>query len=362
MRKTAVIHYFVHHRPGRSPGQRFRCEQYLPALREAGFDIRWHALLNEKDDRIFYGRGRYAAKALLVLRKFFQRLRELRQVQPGDIAFVYREAFMLGNTFFERRLKKRGARLVFDFDDAIWLMEVSEGNRKLSFLKNPGKTAEICRLSDLVITGNDFLAAYARQHARHVAVIPTSIDTEYHRPQAAAGNGDVICIGWTGSESTVKHFETLLPVLRKLKGKYGGRISFKLISNSREFYPEIGLESTAWSLEREVEELAGIDIGIMPLPDDEWSRGKCGFKLLQYMALGLPVLASPVGVNTAIVEEGVNGFLAAGEEEWIEKLSLLIEDAELREKMGARGREKISREYSMQSLKERYVSLFREIS
>ncbi len=360
--KEKRIHYFVHHRPGRSPGQRFRCEQYLPALREAGFEIRWHALLNEKDDRLFYSKGRYAAKAFLLIRSFFSRLKALRSVRKGDIAFVYREAFMLGNTFFEQRLKRRGAKLVFDFDDAIWLMEVSEGNRSLAFLKRPGKTADICRLSDRVITGNDYLAAYARSYAKQVEVIPTSIDTEYHRPLPLASRDDRVCIGWTGSESTVKHFEMLLPVLRKLKDKYGERISFKLISNSRESYPEIGLESTAWSREREVEELAGIDIGIMPLPDDEWSRGKCGFKLLQYMAVGKPVVASPVGVNSRIVDEGVNGFLAAGEEEWIEKLSLLIEDAERREKMGARGREKIKRDYSMQGLKERYVSLFRALS
>jgi len=361
MRNKARIHYFVHHRPDRSPGQRFRCEQYLPALREAGFEIRWHALLNEKDDRLFYSKGNYTAKALLVLRKFFQRMRQLRDVRPGDIAFVYREAFMLGHTFFERQLKKRGASLVFDFDDAIWLMEVSEGNRKISFLKNPGKTADICRLADLVITGNDYLAAYARKYAGRVEVVPTSIDTDYHAPMNASFHHGKVCIGWTGSESTVKHFEILLPILRKLKEKYGERISYKLISNSRETYPEIGLDSTPWNMEREVEDLAAIDIGIMPLPDDEWSRGKCGFKLLQYMSMGRPVLASPVGVNTAIVDQGVNGFLADGEEEWLEKLSLLIEDVELRKKMGAKGREKIRKDYSMQGIKDRYVALFRDL-
>ncbi len=355
-----VIHYFVHHRPGRSPGQRFRCEQYLPALQEAGYETRWHALLSERDDRIFYSPGRYLAKAGMVLRSFFQRLRQVRQVRHGDIAYVYREAFMLGNTFFEKRLKKRGARLVFDFDDAIWLMEVSEGNRKLAFLKRPSKTAEICRLADLVLTGNEYLAAYARRHAKKVAVIPTTIDTAYHRPSEAAQNTERICIGWTGSESTVKHFETLLPVLREIRHRYGERIRFKLISNSRQSYPDLGLVSTPWTRNEEVAELQSIDIGIMPLPDDEWSRGKCGFKLLQYMAVAKPVVASPIGVNTEIVEEGVNGYLARNDEQWIEKLSALIENAEMRQQMGREGRKKIETMYSTAAWKARYLDLFKE--
>lgn len=354
----ATIHYFIHHRPDRSPGQRFRCEQYLSFLEEAGFEVRWHNLLDAADDRLFYSAGNLFQKARLVWGKWWQRWKAIRQVKKGEIAFIYREAFMLGTAIFERQLKRRGAKLVFDFDDAIWLMEVSAGNKKLSFLKRPGKTADICRLSDLVIVGNEYLATYARQYAANVVVIPTTIDTGYHRPMAVEHVKPGVCIGWTGSDTTIKHFETILPVLEQVKALYGDRVYFKLITNRPVQYPSLALEATLWDKDTEVEQLAELDIGIMPLPDDEWSRGKCGFKLLQYMALEKPVVASPVGVNTTIVDNHQNGYLATTEAEWVDRLSALVDDAHLRQLLGSRGRQKVVRQYSVAGQRDKYVGHF----
>lgn len=361
-RKELTIHYFVHHRKGRSPGQRFRCEQYVPYLVLAGFSVRWNNLLNEQEDHLFYASGRWAAKAWLVIRKFFQRRKEVQSVKPGDIAFVYREAFMLGTTYFERALKKRGAKLVFDFDDAIWLPEVSAGNRKLSFLKRPGKAADIGRLSDLVIVGNEYLAEYARQFATNVVVIPTTIDTDYHKLGPVTKSKAGICIGWTGSESTVKHFETIVPVLKALQIKYGDQVYFKLITNRLVHFPQLELEATLWNRQDEVEQLAEIDIGIMPLPEDEWSKGKCGFKLLQYMAMGKAAVGSPVGVNTEIIEDGENGFLASTEQEWIAQLSRLIDNPDLRRTLGKAGRKTVEERFSVESQRDRYETLFKELA
>lgn len=362
LKQKGAIHYFIHHRPGRSPGQRFRCEQYVPYLEEAGFRINWHNLLDEADDRLFYSSGNLFQKARLVWRKWWHRWQEVRQVRRGDLVFIYRETYMLGTTFFERQLKKRGAKLIYDFDDAIWLMDVSEGNRKLAFLKRPGKTADICRLSDIVIVGNEYLANYARQYADQVAIIPTTIDTDYHRPVAVSHQKPSVCIGWTGSETTIKHFETILPVLEQIKTLYGDRVYFKLITNRPVNYPSLELSATMWNKAEEVEQLAEIDIGIMPLPYDDWSKGKCGFKLLQYMALEKPVVASPVGVNTDIVEHHQNGYLATTAEEWVDRLTALIDDAHLRHLLGARGRQKVVAKYSINSQREAYVRLIRALA
>ena len=356
-----TIHYFVHHRRGRSPGQRFRCEQYEAFLRNAGFDSRWNNLLDEKEDALFYSPRKYLGKTRLLLRKRRERNKQIRQIASGDIAFVYREAFVFGSTRMERRMKAHGARLVFDFDDAIWMRDVSEGNRALSFLKRPAKTADICRLSDVVIVGNDHLARYARQFSDSVVVIPTTVDTDYHKPIQVTRIDDRVCIGWTGSETTVRHFEAHVPVLQKLKQKFADRIRFKVITNKPVRFPELGVEATLWNRADEVLQLADIDIGIMPLPDDEWSRGKCGFKLLQYMAMEKACVASPVGVNTDIITEGEHGLLAASDDEWIDKLSLLIADAEMRTRLGEAGRRRVIEAYSVDTWRERYVHIFKTI-
>jgi glycosyltransferase involved in cell wall biosynthesis len=248
--------------------------------------------------------------------------------------------------------------LIYDFDDAIWLNDTSQGNENLSWLKKPSKTLKIIEMSDLVLAGNNYLANYARPYNPRVEIMPTTIDTSYHKIEKDKNISGKICIGWTGTSTTLKHFETIIPFLIKLKEKYNDRIYFKLIVNFPYRVKELEIEARSWSLENEIEDLSEIDIGIMPLPNDEWANGKCGFKGLQYMSLEIPTIMSPVGVNTEIIQDGENGFLASGEQEWIDKLSLLIEDSELRKKIGAAGRKTVVEKYSVQAHKERYVQYF----
>jgi glycosyltransferase involved in cell wall biosynthesis len=157
--------------------------------------------------------------------------------------------------------------------------------------------------------------------------------------------------------TTIQHFDLMIPVLRRLREEYGVAVRFKVIGDGRYRDQELGIQGQDWSAETEVSDLSDIDIGVMPLPDDEWARGKCGLKGLQYMALGIPTIMSPVGVNTEIIDDGVNGFLAGDEDEWLTKLTSLIESAELREKLGREGRETVEQRYSVRSQRERYLSL-----
>lgn len=349
------------HRPGRSPGQRFRFEQYLHYLQENGFDCHISYLINEKDDAVFYAPWKYLSKTIFLVKSLMHRKRDLVDVSSYDMVFLYREAHMLGTTWFERRIKKAGVKMVVDFDDSIWLKDVSNGNRHLAFLKKPGKTAEIVGLCDAVIVGNSYLADYARQYNPNVFVIPTTIDTDYYVPQKVEEKADRVCIGWTGSSTTLKHFSLAVPVLRKLREKYGERLTFRLISDEL-FEGELpGLENVRWNKDSEVKDLMAIDIGIMPLPDDAWSRGKCGFKGLQYMALGKPAVMSPVGVNTDIIDPGRNGFLANTPEEWEDVLSRLIENPSLRQKIGEEGRKTVVERFSFHSQKERYVQIYHDV-
>lgn len=354
------ILFVAPHRPDRSPSQRYRIEQFLEYWSSNGYGNEYAWLINARDDAYFYAPGNWIAKGQIFIKAWLKRRYHLTQAHNFDIVFVQREAFMTGSTRFERGFKKAGAALIFDFDDAIWHMDVSKGNRRLKWLKNPGKTASLIAMSDLVIAGNEYLAEYARHHNPNVVVIPTVIDTDIYLPKPNH-TSDKIIIGWTGSHTTIVHFQQALPVLQQLQKKYGNRIGFRVISDHVFTDPILDVEGITWNSATEAEDLAAIHIGIMPMPDNEWSRGKCGFKGLQYMGLAKPVVLSAVGVNVEIISDGENGFLASTSDEWLSKLSRLIDDAELRAKMGAAARKTVETRYSVKAWRDTYLNLFNKL-
>jgi glycosyltransferase involved in cell wall biosynthesis len=343
------------HPPGRTPSQRFRFEQYVDFLRDNGFDTTFAPVVHPDEYEILYGRGRAARKAAIASRGLLTRFADLARTPRFDIVFVQREAIQLGTAFFERAMAKLGAKLVFDFDDAIWLPNVSEANQALAWLKRPEKTDKIIASAALVLAGNDYLADHARRINPAVEVVPTTVDTDSFRPRPVDRTRESICIGWTGSLTTIPHFELAIPVLRRVRERYGERVYFKVIGDPGYGFEELGIRGVRWDPVTEVEDLSELDIGIMPLPDDEWSKGKCGLKGLSYMALEIPTVTSPVGVSTAIIEDGANGFLASSEDEWVDRLSRLVESAELRAALGKAARETVVRRYSVESQKGRYL-------
>lgn len=348
------------HRPDRSPSQRYRIEQYLPYLQSHGYRFRYSYLLNERDDRAYYKPGQYLRKGWIVGRSTAKRLGEIATATRHDLLFVQRESFMLGTAFFEQAMARRRP-LIFDFDDAIWMQLVSAANRNLAFLKDASKTEKIIRSAALVFAGNAYLADYARQFNREVVVIPTTIDTDSYRRVEVARDGR-ICIGWTGSFSTIEHLKTALPALERIRGRFGDRVTFRIIGDPAFRSEALGVQGIPWQSATETRDLSYIDIGIMPLPDNEWTKGKCGAKGLQYMAMGIATLMSPVGVNTEIIQPGVNGFLPRDEEEWVHYLSLLIEDAELRKRLGEAGRRTVEEKYSVRAWRDHYLNHFNQLT
>lgn len=344
------ILFVAAHRPGRSPSQRFRFEQYFHLLAEAGFEYDYSWLIEERDDAVFYRPGNFMRKSNLFLRSWIKRFRDVLNAGRYDIIFIHREAFMTGSVMFEKMFRNSGAKIIFDFDDAIWHFDISEANRRLGWLKRPSKTKDIIGLADAVIAGNAYLAGFASSFNENVTIIPTTIDTDYHRQQPDRNwNPEQVCIGWTGSLTTVKHFRMIEPVLQTIRESYGNKVRFKLIGDPAYANESLGLRGTPWRLQTEVQDLSEIDIGIMPLPDDEWAKGKCGFKGLQYMAMEVPAVLSPVGVNTSIVEHGKSGYLADTTEEWISVLSHLIDNQEVRREIGREARQVIWDRYSVHS-------------
>lgn len=339
----------------RSPSQRFRHEQYLRFFEENGWECSFSWLLDAEQDQIFYSQGNWGAKAKVIAASTWKRWKETF-AKPMDVVFVQREAYMLGSAWFEQQMARRSA-FVFDFDDAIWLADVSSENRRFAFLKDGRKTEALISISDEVIAGNEYLADYARDYNERVTVIPTTIDTAYHRPMPQLRKGKPVCIGWTGSLTTLQYFQNIVPLLERIKIRYGTGVRFKVIGESGYRNATLDLESTPWNLQSEIEDLNDIDIGIMPLPDNEWTKGKCGFKGLQYMGCGIPAVMSPVGVNNRIIEQGVNGYLAYDEDDWFTILCRLVESEDLRHRIGEAGRATVEKRYSVDSQKMRYLEV-----
>jgi glycosyltransferase involved in cell wall biosynthesis len=349
------------HRPGRSPSQRYRFEQYLPYLQKNGFTFHWSFLLDEKDDKVFYSERNALSKMQIILRSLSKRKKESGHYKDYDIIFIQREAHFLGTSEFEKKAFQSGAKVIFDFDDSIWMEDTSPGNKKWSWLKKPAKFFDNVSSAHLVIAGNEYLAKKAADINKNVVIIPTTIDTDIHVPKPELRNKPALIIGWSGSISTIKHFETLLPVLKKLKGKYKDKLGIKIIGQKKYENSELQVDCVEWSEKSEVNELNSFDIGIMPLPDDEWARGKCGLKGLSYMACGVPTVMSAVGVNTQIIENGANGFLVKNENEWLEVLTKLIENAELRKTIGEAGRKAVIEKYSVLANQDRYLNAFNSV-
>jgi glycosyltransferase involved in cell wall biosynthesis len=314
----------------------------MPYLEANGVACTYAAFEDEALHELIYTEGHYLRKAGAMLRALGRRLSLTRRAREFDAVFLFEEAARLGPAILERALRWLGLPMVYDFCDPIYLPYRSPRNHHLSRLKCFGKTASICRLADHVTVGNEALADYARRHNPNVTVIPITIDTRTYRTRrlVATSDGPPV-IGWSGSHSTLPHLDTLRPVLQELSR----RRSFRLLVVGSPEYRIEGVECSSrdWSSGRELQDLHEMDIGIMPLPSDPWTSLRSHLKVRQYMGVGLPSVVSPVGVNRALIQQGVDGYLAASEDEWLSCLTRLLDHAELRREMGSKARATIEK-------------------
>lgn len=343
-----------------SPSQRFRFEQYFLALEKNGHHYHVQSFLNTSNWRIFYSHGNFLAKLVALLLGFCKRFYILFKLSSYDFIFIHREVAPIGPPLFEWVIAKiLRKKIIYDFDDAIWMTDAENESGVVKVIRWRTKVRSICSWSYKVSCGNEYLCSFARQFNTQVIYNPTTIDTEnLHNPQKIKPiQKEKITIGWTGSHSTLKYLKSIELILMKLEQDYP-QIEVLIIANQSPSLQLKSLRFLSWRIETEARDLAAIDIGIMPLPEDEWAKGKCGFKALQYMAMQIPTVASPVGVNTKIIDEGVNGILVSNQTDWYNAISSLIKNPSLRRKMGDSGRQKVIANYSVISNSSNFSSLF----
>jgi glycosyltransferase involved in cell wall biosynthesis/uncharacterized SAM-binding protein YcdF (DUF218 family) len=357
--RLAVRVLFLTPYPTEGASNRYRVEQYVPYLEREGIEGRVRPFMTQRFYRLWGTPGRKWLKLVHFLYCTIRRLFDLVRSWHYDLVFVHREAYPMGPPIIEYLLHWMGRPLVYDFDDAIFLKSPFAASSFLERFKGPKKVGQVCKISRHVIVGNDYLASYAKQFNPNVTVVPTPIDATQYRPIEKRREGHTVVIGWIGSRTTQVFLKELAPVFRILSEKYP-EVVFNIIGGEMALSDVPTVRNYAWSLQSEIDDIQGFDIGVMPLPDNEWTRGKCGFKLIQYMGVGVPAVCSPTGVNTDIIRDGENGFIAKDQEEWVQKLSALVEDPALRKEMGDRGRQVVQQRFSLQLYVPTLVELLRQ--
>ncbi len=324
---------------------RYRAIQFIPYLEKHGFQAELH----------------FPAEKPSGIKRVFATIREereiIRKARRNDIVFIQKRLF---RPAFVKQLKRYGAKLVFDFDDSI-LTSQNAHRSTLTRLRSRNRFHAICEHADLILAGNQYLAEQAGHGRATVKVLPTVIDAARYVDLEQKGDIKEIVLGWIGQPVNYGYLQALAPVLARL-GKAHPNIKLRVISRGEFKMDGIPLETLTWQEHSEVHDLAQVDIGLMPIPDNEWARGKCALKAIQYMATGLPTVCSDIGANREVVRDGIDGFLAGDESEWFDALERLITDPALRNRMGAAARARAIQHFSLHETAKHMIAWLNELA
>ncbi len=322
---------------------RLRFYQYQNILNKYGIEVKLQPLLED-----FYIKQLYSSRRKDLCRIFyayFRRLIEVLKINRFELIWIEKELFPFFPAWGERFINALGIPYVVDYDDAVFYRYESHPNRLVRFIFGR-KIERVMREAEVVIVGNNYLRDKARRAgAKRIELIPTVVDLNRYKTNRKIQSRH-FTVGWIGSPSTSSYLKILQNTLREFYIKNDMRLL--LVGSGPIELSGIPVDIVPWSENNEVEVIQNFDVGIMPLPDTPWTWGKCGYKLIQYMACSLPVIASPIGANLEIVEPGLNGFLAKDEQEWGTALNKLYRDEELRESFGRKGRKKVEEHYCIQ--------------
>lgn len=335
-----------------SPAQRFGIEQWAPHLERLGARLTFSPFMAERLHRVLYQRGHYSRKAALTLEALGRRVLTALTARRYDLVFLHREAAIVGPAILERIIAYRNIPIIYTIDDPLWIRYRSPTNGILSYLKFNGKVRTICRISAAILANSQRIARYVGQFNHSVHVVPQTIDVEQYHPRSHDGSpAAAVTLGWIGSHTSVANVLALKGALRRVAARYPVRLC--LIANSfpaavEELKDAIPVVLKRWDGATEASELRLMDIALLPLDDHPWNAWKVNTKLLQYAGAGVPIVASTGNENAEIIQDGGCGFVARDEDEWVEKLSRLVEDAALRRDLGSSGRRMVEERFSAQ--------------
>jgi len=347
---------------GTAPTQRLKYEQYFPALEREGYQFTISSFQTPRFWKIIYNKGKILEKAFWVLIGYLKRFFDLLRAPFYDGIFVNLWVTQLGWPFFEQLLFLFNNKVIYDLDDMVFLNNDVPGTNKLiAKMKGRRKPIILMRNAKYVIVCTPKLEEIALSLNKYKRVIDISSTFNVQRFVAVKKyeQRDVTTIGWTGTHSTIAFLESLQPVLAELSKR--SRIKLLVIANKEYRMKDVDTEFIPWKEASEVEDLQKIEIGLYPIPANEWSLGKSSLKALTYMAIGIPFVATAYGTNYRIMENGIHGFLALTNEEWLQSLTTLISDVDLRKRMGTEGRKRVEEVFSLEANFEKYYKVFKTV-
>jgi glycosyltransferase involved in cell wall biosynthesis len=339
---------------GFSPGQRASIELWEKVLGPAGIELTFEPFETERLHSILLRKGNSAKKAVEMFRGFAGRISALGKLDDFDAVFVYREAALMGPAILERAIARKKP-IIYELDDPLYMPYKSPSNGYLSYLKFFGKIKEIIRISKVVIANSSHIRDYALQFNKNVFQIPSLVDTSEFTYVPFPESPERVCVGWSGSPTTLKNLKLVEPPLRQISDEQICDIHF--IGGD----PELdGVKYTwqTWKRETEAEDLRKMQIGLVPLPDFAWNKHKFIMKTAQYMALGIVPIGTPMASNPEVIRRGDNGFLADSDEEWADAIRMLVSDSALRNDMSRKAAADAREKYSLEANKEKIISAF----
>lgn len=352
---------FLTRYPVEGASSRYRVFQYLPHLQKLGIEAEVQSFMDTPMYHLSLGPGRTGAKVLSTLRATVRRLWALRRWRRYDILFLQRELLPFGGPVIESWLKRRGAVLFFDYDDALFIKKPSRYNRIATALRSSDKTRDLFRLVDCVVAGNNWLRDAARDAgAARAVTLEVAEDTTRIPMHAPHSNDAPVTIGWLGSPSTVKYLRFIEPVLQSLAAKYP-QVRWEIMGGNDFKMDGVDWQISDWSLEGELAALARFDIGLMPLPPEDWAKGKSGGKARTYMAAGVVPVVADIGYNRELVRHAETGFLCDTPEGWERTLSEVIEDAELRQRIALAARREVEQRFDPGAIAADMAKLLAEV-
>lgn len=327
-------------------GQRFRIELWAKELAERGIEVEFLPFTYQGLTDVLYRPGKVFKKSSLMIGAFMRQLTTVARAPRPDLIYIYREAAIAGPAIIEKMVRRWRIPIVYDIDEPLFVPYTSPTNGNFNRLRFSSKVDELFKMSDCVFAVNKAIGDYAEQFNQNVEIVPMAVDVGRYRPPDDKKSNDKPIIAWVGTRTNQPNIELAVPALREL-GKTNDFL-FRIIADYEMSFEGLDVDFVPWTYDLEVPMLQEADIGITPVGESTWSKWKFFFKTVQFMAIGLPVVASATGSNPEIIEDGVNGFLAENDEEWLKKLKLLMEDPALRNKLGTKARETVLDKFTLE--------------